>query len=399
MEPAEGGTIDVTSQMVGADLAEMEQLARAFDVAASRLSGLAGQVRQGIQISAWLGPAAARFRVDWDSQHSRVLRHTAEELRGAARQVRAQAEDQRRASTAGSENALTPVGGRSGGGSGGWGPSDEDMAGFARAGYPDGQPPRGWRDLSKAEIARLTGGVPLHDPRSGFDARIFTDGHGHYIISFTGTDPGVNPFDGLNIDELHDVAGAGWFSSQTDQAVRLAVALQLSVGAGNLVLTGHSLGGRNAAAAAVATGSHAVTFDAAGLSDADLFAATAVRSGQPPDGGRLLGTVIQTLDIINNPHRWAWPTPSFADPERQQAAAYVTNYANFTSPLHLLQVGTALPDPIGRQVDVIDPMNTPFSFSTHDVDSIQRGMELRLDWHADMSLSLDPSAPGRMEDE
>ncbi len=96
--------------MVGADVAELEQFATALDRGASQLAGLSGSVRNGIQISAWVGQVAARFRADWASQHSKVLTQAANDLREAARHVRLQAQQQREASGAGAGRSSSTVG-------------------------------------------------------------------------------------------------------------------------------------------------------------------------------------------------------------------------------------------------------------------------------------------------
>ena len=98
------------AKMVGADIAELEQLATALDRGASQLAGIAGSVRNGIQLSAWLGQVAARFRVEWASEHSKVMGQAAEDLREAARHVRQQAMQQREASAAGATGSVASSG-------------------------------------------------------------------------------------------------------------------------------------------------------------------------------------------------------------------------------------------------------------------------------------------------
>ena len=101
----------MAANMVGADLAEMEALARALDGAAVQLKGVAAKVRSGIEVSAWVGPVAQRFRVEWNSGHSRQLQQAADALHQAARDVRAHADQQRAASAASGSSAGAAPGG------------------------------------------------------------------------------------------------------------------------------------------------------------------------------------------------------------------------------------------------------------------------------------------------
>ncbi len=355
-------------QMVGADVAELEQLAVALDRGASQLVATSSTVRNGIQISAWIGPVARRFRVAWASQHSKILTQAARELRDAAQHVREQAEEQRVASSAGGAGSARHHGthSRSSGAVASGRLDDRALVDFAQSAYRGKGAPPGWRDLSDEEMAKLLPGVSLHDDATGFDARVLTDGDGHYVISYGGTDPGVNPFDGLSSDERHDIAGAVWSSSQTDQAMQLALSVKASVGDENMVITGHSLGGRNAAMAAVASDIRAVTFDAAGLSDPDLMVARNVREQRP-------ASYLETTAALLNAGTGG-RLPSVMAAERLAAREHITNYAIWHSPLIALQVGTGLPDAVGTQVSVDDPQGA-LGFDAHGLDAIKRGMD------------------------
>ncbi|MCF6378477.1 hypothetical protein L2K70_12770 [Nocardioides KLBMP 9356] len=86
--------------MVGANLEEVRALAAAFDRSAAQLNQTSAKVRNGIQISAWVGPFAVRFRHTWDSEHSVKLRQAANALTAQAKQLRAEADQQERASRA-----------------------------------------------------------------------------------------------------------------------------------------------------------------------------------------------------------------------------------------------------------------------------------------------------------
>lgn len=110
----------------------------------------------------------------------------------------------------------------------------------------------------------------LHDETSGFNARVFTDPKtGEVVVAFNGTNFG----EGNDVGE--DVTGTTVLSPQSEQAMRLAQAINSSAQADNVVYTGHSLGGRLAAVASMTSGNPAVTFNSAGVSSAtqNYFAA------------------------------------------------------------------------------------------------------------------------------
>lgn len=100
----------------------------------------------------------------------------------------------------------------------------------------------------------------LIDPETGFQAAIYTDGNGQVVVAFAGTDP-------ASIDDWINNAqqGVGLNSEQYDQAIALGQKAVDAFGQGNVVFTGHSLGGGLASATSLATGSPAVTFNAAGI--------------------------------------------------------------------------------------------------------------------------------------
>ena len=320
------------SGMVGADLEQLRALAASFDRAAHQLARTGSAVRNGIQVSAWVGPFAVRFRRTWDSEHSVKLLRASTALAAQARQLRQEADQQDTASSARGASAHAPAR-----------VSDRDLVEFARSGASDREAiaAQGYHALTDADLREL--GIDpamLHDAESGFDAKVYRDGSGRIIVSYGGTEPSQRG------DVESDVAGANHYllSRQAEKSVTLALALENSVGADNLVLTGHSLGGRNAALASVATGSRAVTFNAAGVSAGDhLYARTA--------GG-------QTVGVVDYLAGTAGIT---------RAAPHVTNYVTRTDPLTLAQQLTPLPDALGEQ---------------RYVDSDKHGLESHSDFDA-----------------
>lgn len=318
--------------MVGADLEQVRALAASFERAAAQLDQMSSQVRNGIQISAWVGPFAVRFRHTWDSDHSVKLRQAANALVQQARQLRQEADQQESTSSAVTATSYRPVS-----------ISDRDLVDFAQSGAGDraGISTKGYTALTDSEI-RTLGIDPamLHDSRTGFDAKIYRDSHGRVVVSFGGTQP----------TQLGDIRSDGvgsnhyLLSQQAEQSVQLALALRNSVGTDNMILTGHSLGGRNAALASVATGARAVTFNAAGVSAGDhLYASTA-------GGGSvsLLEYAAGTMGV-------------------GLAAPNVTNYYTKTDPLTIAQIGTSLPDAIGQQ---------------HRIESDKHGLDAHSDFEA-----------------
>lgn len=124
---------------------------------------------------------------------------------------------------------------------------------------------------------------------NGFDAAIYQNPEGQYVVAYRGTDDWspVNPGDaddnalqglGFEIDQ----------SSQYSDAIALAQRAEQVFGEGNVVVTGHSLGGGLASAASLATGATGVTFNAAGLSNNTLetlgFNPNAVRATVAENG-------------------------------------------------------------------------------------------------------------------
>ncbi|WP_038835090.1 DUF2974 domain-containing protein [Yersinia pseudotuberculosis] len=96
----------------------------------------------------------------------------------------------------------------------------------------------------------------LSDSASGFLAGIYSDNQ-QYVLSFAGTND--------RHDWLSNIRQAvGYEDVQYNEAVALGKTAKMAFGDA-LVITGHSLGGGLAATAALATGTFAVTFNAAGV--------------------------------------------------------------------------------------------------------------------------------------
>jgi hypothetical protein len=135
--------------------------------------------------------------------------------------------------------------------------SDRELAGIAQDSY-DPQ-----RALSSQQLEAL--GL---DPNmfvnsdTGFSASMYQLKNG-YAVAFRGSDSLLDWY-GTNIPQA-----LGLRVGQYSQAVALARTVVATVG-GNVVFTGHSLGGGLASVAGLATGRRAVTFNAAGVSRSTL---------------------------------------------------------------------------------------------------------------------------------
>jgi hypothetical protein len=119
-----------------------------------------------------------------------------------------------------------------------------------------------------ADIARLLGPI-ANNGIEGFSAALYQDyntGEDQFVVAFGGTDPPRTARGAADwIENFRQAFGNG--SQQYVEAMRIADAL---IGLdqfndGNIMATGHSLGGGMASAASMATGMLADTFNAAGM--------------------------------------------------------------------------------------------------------------------------------------
>ena len=108
----------------------------------------------------------------------------------------------------------------------------------------------------------------LHDPKTGFDAAIYQNEQGQYVVAYRGTD-NWSPGEGGDAT-ANGGQGLGLSTRQYEQAIRLAERAEKVFGEGNVAITGHSLGGGLASAAMLAIDAPGATFNAAGLSDNTL---------------------------------------------------------------------------------------------------------------------------------
>ncbi|KPN17038.1 hypothetical protein AO715_02830 [Xanthomonas sp. Mitacek01] len=133
----------------------------------------------------------------------------------------------------------------------------------------------------------------LHDPQTGFDAAIYQNADGQYVVAYRGTD---NWGLGAGGDSrANGGQGLGMETAQYSQAMELANLAADTFGDGNVAITGHSLGGGLASASMLATDIPGVTFNASGLSNNTLtslgFNPNAAR-GEIADSGQIRRYVV-----------------------------------------------------------------------------------------------------------
>lgn len=139
-----------------------------------------------------------------------------------------------------------------------------------------------WSRLSDQQV--LAHGIDpeeLHNNASGFQAGIYGDGKGDYVLAYAGTQD-------LKDWKNNISQGFGFDAAQYNQAKVLAKDAKDAFG-DNLAITGHSLGGGLAQLGAVETGAPAVTFNAAGLSNETLsrLGMTPDQASREADGGQI----------------------------------------------------------------------------------------------------------------
>ncbi len=135
-------------------------------------------------------------------------------------------------------------------------------------------PPAGYRVAVDADLATL-GLKPadLTSTQSPFRARVYVKGSGaetEYVVAFRGTTSGGDWASNLR-------QSVGLSSDHYRRALYIGSKIALADNA-SVTITGHSLGGGLASAAAIASGRNAATFNSAGLSDATINAARSIHA-------------------------------------------------------------------------------------------------------------------------
>jgi uncharacterized protein YukE len=312
----------------GADPEALERAARELTACAGEVDGIRATGTRALAVigRSWGGADAQAAQESWRSTASALVA-LGSTLESMSRRLSDNARSQQAASDGTTGTAPAPFAGPfpapfpglfpGPGGSASVGAdamAEESMADEAR-----GTTPR-QIDLELAELAQGvydgTGSEHFHplddaaldelglDPDSltgpgGFQANVYRDDDGRYVLAFAGTDPTSIRDWGANAQQ-----GMGALSSQHLQAVRLAQHLAGAVGSENVVLTGHSLGGGLASTASVATDVPAVTFNAAGVHPNTVLAAAALGHENPGlDPGQVRNYHVrgEILTTLQNP--------------------------------------------------------------------------------------------------
>lgn len=114
---------------LGADVDELARLARTLDRAAETLEDDRRLVARQIRGTGWDGADARRYLSEWESSHSPVMREASQAFASVARHVRAQADEQRKASGLGGSAPAGPGGPGGPAGPGSSAPGTTTMAG------------------------------------------------------------------------------------------------------------------------------------------------------------------------------------------------------------------------------------------------------------------------------
>ncbi len=146
-------------------------------------------------------------------------------------------------------------------------------------------PPPGFRVATNEDLGAL-GLSPqdLTSTQSAFTARVYVRGTGadaEFVVAFRGSTSALSDWG----NSLRQAAGLS--SDHYSRALQIGQKIARS-GNQNVTITGHSLGGGLASAAAIASGRSASTFNASGLSNATIAQATAIRNA---NGGGAAGAV------------------------------------------------------------------------------------------------------------
>ncbi|MGV8959581.1 MAG: XVIPCD domain-containing protein [Stenotrophomonas sp.] len=201
--------------------------------------------------------------------------------------------------------------------------------------------PSGWSRIVEAELAgKNIDSDLLHNRKSGFDAGFYRGPEGQVVLAFCGTDQGRDWPQNLG-------QGIGLQTKQYEDAIELGRQAKKAYGQ-ELLLTGHSLGGGLASAAAVISNTPAVTYNSAGVHNNTLS-----REKVDPAAAKEYAAdgLIRSYNVKNE---------------------LLTHLQEDSVPLKW-----ALPDAIGHRIELPDP--APLSFGQRLIPGAM--LKHRLDLH------------------
>lgn len=283
------------SNLVGMNVEAVENAGRQLKSRAHDIRALSASINSLVEQmqATWCGQDAVRFKGWWEQQHRPALERLRESIDGLGQSALNNASEQSHASAALGTGLAAGAGEAAVGVSAGGrheSHSDATMLEFAKIANGGVDVPPGWKALGDDDLRRL-GINPValrgNENDSSLDGRVFTDGDGHYVLAFGGSQGDMfrpGQADSKDWRENYQSLSTGLplnWSHQAQDAADVAYQLKSTVGADNMEIVGYSLGGRDASVAAAATGVHAVTFNAAAPTDEDLLYARMLAGDQP----------------------------------------------------------------------------------------------------------------------
>lgn len=367
--------------LIGMDLEAVTATAKKLQSQKSRLHQLASNMEIDVNrlTRIWVGPDATNFRnTEWP-KHKKGLLQAETEIGNLASTLIKNAEDQRKTSDtldgAGVSGDSTDHH-YAAGGDGDWGDGDSSSErGSAVERTSDLSNYRADFQNLKLAMAAQDGNPtvdgfhlkegPIHGP-DGFDAMVYEDAAGNIRVVYLGTDP--NDVTG---DWSSNITGTQDVTSQDRKAVELALRYKQNLPSGaNIEFVGHSRGGRLATLAAIATDSHATTFNTAGISKSALMYAYTRGEGD---------FILETAGSVTD---WAFrktfglADAAFGAAFNSQFEGQITNYNTNNDPLTKLQDFSGFPDGLGTRVTVQDPQTSSATklLDAHLLPAVERGM-------------------------
>lgn len=276
--------------MLGADVAELRELARLFQQKAEQLDGIERNLAWRIHSAPWHGPDVDRFKQSWDRSYRSILQNAARDLSRSATDLRAQADQQEEASAGG-------------GGATGRGPSNgqsldaaacrsveaiaDDMRGVL--GQGDDAQRAWWNSLSDADKAALIAAYPA----LALQLAGLSDAERAQAEEAFDRDVAANTIVGSESDAFDIKASAGWVQIGVDGEAEIQ---QLGDGSYQVVLSGGAdlgIGAKaeGSSASIGLSGDASATYTFASKAAADKFLNDLLTAAVPDNGGDVAAAI------------------------------------------------------------------------------------------------------------